>query len=58
MKKIDSGMITYLMILIVSWVIIIVYFMYLDSDTKMKKELESYPYEHSKITDSTLNNGK
>lgn len=56
----------YLSILILSWVLIIWYLVEnpvdprtdvvpADSTEFYKKQLEYYPYDHSKITDSTLN---
>ncbi len=54
MKKLDGGMLTYLTILILSWVVIIIYILSLNQDDMIKKELESYPFDHSQITDTTL----
>lgn len=63
MEKIDGGLKKYLLTLTFSWVLIIGYLIYSETkiknnDQKIKKELESYPFNHSKITDSTLKNGK
>jgi hypothetical protein len=54
MKKLDNNLIIYLSVLIISWVIIVWYIINLENEKYIKKELESYPFEHSQITDSTL----
>ena len=61
MKNWDRGFKIYMTVLILSWIIIISYLIQYENthgDDLYKKELESYPYDHSKITDSTLKNGK
>ena len=54
MKKLDGGALIYLAILVLSWVVIIYYLVYIERDETIKKELKTYPFEHSRITDSTL----
>jgi hypothetical protein len=54
MKKLDNNLIIYLSVLIISWIIIVWYIIKLENEKSIKKELESYPFEHSQITDSTL----
>lgn len=51
LKQLDKDIKIYLSILIISWIFII---FYLISITEDKKIIESYPYNHSEITDSTL----
>ena len=58
MKKIDKNLFIYLTILVVSWIIIIYYLIKYPSDSFIIEQQKTYPYNHSKITDSTLNNGK
>lgn len=65
MEKSNDGLKTYIFFLTFSWVIISVYMIFFvkienhSQDEIIKKELESsYPFEHSKITDSTLQHGK
>jgi len=56
-NKLDKTMKIYLAILILSWIIITVLLVRTETgneDDFYKKELKSYPYDHSKITDSTL----
>jgi hypothetical protein len=60
-KNWDRGLKIYMTVLILSWFVIIAYLIHYENthgDDFYKKELESYPYDHSKITDSTLKNGK
>lgn len=54
MKKLDGGALIYLAILVLSWVVIIYYLVYIEREETIKKELKTYPFEHSRITDSTL----
>ena len=54
MKKLDGGALIYLAVIVLSWVIIIYYLVYLEREETIKEELKTYPYEHSRITDSTL----
>lgn len=54
MIKIDKGLKIYLSILIVSWILIIVYLIHFENKNQIERQLESYPYNHSQITDSTL----
>lgn len=54
MKKLDGGVLIYLAVLVLSWVIIVYYLVHLEREKVIKEELKSYPYEHSRITDSTL----
>lgn len=58
MEKLDKNLKIYLSILIISWIIIIFYFVKYEMENDVQKQLKTYPYNHSKITDSTLNNGK
>lgn len=51
LKQLDKDIKIYLSILIISWIFII---FYLISITEDEKIIESYPYNHSEITDSTL----
>jgi len=56
-NKLDKTIKIYLAILILSWIIITVLLVRTETgnpDDFYKKELKSYPYDHSKITDSTL----
>ena len=50
----DGGALIYLAILVLSWVVIIYYLVYIEREETIKKELKTYPFEHSRITDSTL----
>lgn len=60
MNKLDNGLKIYLSILLASWVTIIIFLVnyenqYHIQEQIIKKELDSYPINHSQITDSTLN---
>lgn len=57
-KNLDSNLKIYLGILIISWIVIAGYLIYIENENDVQNTLKSYPYEHSKITDSTLKNGK
>ena len=54
MKKLDGGALIYLAILVLSWVVIVYYLVYLEREETIKEELKTYPFEHSRITDSTI----
>lgn len=56
MIKMDKGLKLYLSILIVSWILIIFYLIHFENENQIERQLESYPYNHSQITDSTLKN--
>jgi hypothetical protein len=60
MNKLDDGLKIYLSILLASWVTIIIYLVNYENQNHIqeefiKKELDSYPTNHSQISDSTLN---
>lgn len=58
MKRLDKNLVIYISTLILSWIIIIYYLVvYLDkpNDEQIKKELETYPYNHSEIKDTSKN---
>ena len=54
-ETIDTNLRIYLSVLVLSWVVIIIYLLTIKKEESMENQLETYPYEHSKITDSTLN---
>lgn len=54
LEKTDTNLRIYLSILIISWVVIIFYLMYISKHEENIKSIETYPYNHSEITDSTL----
>lgn len=60
MTKFDRGLRLYLLVLVLSWIIITVYLINYENTHKddfYKKELESYPFDHSEIKDTTKQNG-
>lgn len=54
LNQLDTDIKIYLSVLIISWTAIIFYLVSITEDEKIMKSIESYPYEHSQITDSTL----
>ena len=58
MKKLDKKLMIYLLVLLVSWMVIIYYLVNTKPEQPIEQSLKNYPYEHSKITDSTLKYGK
>jgi uncharacterized membrane protein len=57
-NKLDKNLIIYLAVLVISWILIIFYLIKNPKPSMFDESLETYPYEHSQITDSTLKNGK
>jgi hypothetical protein len=58
MKKLDKNLIIFTVFFILSWTLVMLYFVYYGHDHEIQNGLKTYPYEHSKITDSTSYNGK
>jgi hypothetical protein len=62
MKKLDKNLKLYLSFLILCWVVIVYYMIFHlkindPTDEQIKKELKTYPYNHSQIKD-TINDRK
>lgn len=56
MKRLDKNLVIYTLVSVLSWIAIFYYMVfYLDkpNDEQIKKELETYPFNHSEIKDTT-----